>query len=78
MLGNWHFNEAEQTESLQGIPIQLHRMPQCSAEFRQSTKWLIAHLHLIQALCNLTTFYYLAKWFGEDTRVEANEVCKSK
>lgn len=50
-------------------------MPRCSAELRHSSKWLIPHLQVIQAV---TTFYYLGIVFGADARAETNELCKSK
>lgn len=53
-------------------------MPRSSAELRESSKRLTSHLQVIRAACSVTTFYYLGIVFGEDTRVEANELCKSK
>jgi len=52
--------------------------PQSSAAFSPSSKWFISHLQLSQAVCNGTAFYYLGIVFGEATRVEANELRKSK
>lgn len=55
--------------------FNLREMPRCSAELRHSSKWLIHHLQVIQAV---TTFYYLGIMFGGDARAETNELCKSK
>lgn len=53
-------------------------VPRCSAERRQSSKRLMSHLQVIQAVRSVTTFYYLGMAFGEGTSVEANVLCKSK
>lgn len=55
--------------------FNLREMPRCSAELRHSSKWLIRHLQVIQAV---TTFYCLGITSGADARAETNELCKSK